>query len=88
MDEALQGWERRARPPLLIRRFTFERYAQTRAFLDALSALCEEFALHPQNISFGTTYVNVTLQAADGAAFSEREIALAVRIAAAAQEER
>ena len=36
MADTLHGWERRDKPPTLFRRFAFERYAQTRAFLDAL----------------------------------------------------
>lgn len=86
MAETLQGWERRDKPPTLFRRFAFERYAQTRAFLDALSALSEELSRHPQNINFGTTYVNVTLDAADGKIFSEQDESFAARIAALAQQ--
>ncbi len=86
MADALQGWERREKPPILFRRFAFERYAQTRAFLDALSALAEEFNRHPQNINFGTTYVNITLEPADGLAFTPPDEAYAARIAALAQQ--
>ena len=67
MIDDFQGWERRDEPPTLFRRFAFAQYAQTRAFLDALSALSEEIQRHPQNINFGTTYVNITIGAADGA---------------------
>lgn len=86
MSEALQGWERRDKPPTLFRRFAFERYAQTRAFLDALSVLCEELKRHPQNINFGTTYVNITLEAADGRAFAQQDEDFAARIAALAEQ--
>ena len=86
MSDALQGWERRDKPPTLFRRFAFERYTQTRAFLDALSVLCEEFERHPQNINFGTTYVNVTLEAADGKAFAPQDEVFAVRISALADQ--
>ncbi|MHB0921218.1 MAG: pterin dehydratase [Thiomonas sp. 13-66-29] len=86
MSDALQGWERRDKPPTLFRRFAFERYAQTRAFLDALSALCDEFGRHPQNINFGTTYVNVTLEAADGQAFAPQDEVFAARISALAEQ--
>jgi pterin-4a-carbinolamine dehydratase len=68
----------------LFRRFAFARYAQTRAFLDALSALSEEVQRHPQNINFGTTYVNVTIGAADGDALSAEDEQFAARIAALA----
>jgi len=86
MMDALQGWERRDKPPTLFRRFAFERYAQTRVFLDALSVLCDELGRHPQNINFGTTYVNVTLDAADGKAFTPQDEAFAARILALAEQ--
>jgi len=86
MSDTLQDWERRDKPPTLFRRFAFERYAQTRAFLDALTVLCEEFERYPQNINFGTTYVNVTLEAADGNAFSPQDEAFAARISALAEQ--
>jgi pterin-4a-carbinolamine dehydratase len=80
MADTPEGWESRGTQPTLFRRFTFERYGQTRDFIDALSALTEAGGVHPQNISFGTTYANVTLDAtADGqvdAALAERINAL------------
>ena len=84
MADVWEGWERRDRPPTLFRRFTFERYAQTRDFLDALAAAGEACGLHPQNINFGTTYVNVTLEAADSSALSGAHEAFARQIAALA----
>jgi len=57
------GWEARGKPPTLFRRFEFSRYCDTRSFLDALAALSEASGRHPQNINFGATYVNVTLEA-------------------------
>lgn len=80
MDELPEGWEARGKPPTLFRRFSFERYVDTRAFLDALAALSEETGVHPQNINFGTTYANITLEAADGVALTEADHALAARI--------
>ncbi len=77
-----EGWEERGRPPSLFRRFEFGRYAETRDFLDALAALSEETGLHPQNINFGSTYVNITLEAAQGAAPGDAEYAFAARISA------
>ena len=74
------GWELRGRPPALFRRFEFGGYPQTRAFLDALADLSEEVGVHPQNINFGTTYANITLEAADGAEPGADEYALAARI--------
>ncbi|MBN9407339.1 MAG: 4a-hydroxytetrahydrobiopterin dehydratase [Burkholderiales bacterium] len=84
MTDDFQGWERRDKPPTLFRRFAFAQYAQTRAFLDALSALSEEVQRHPQNINFGTTYVNVTIGAADGDVLSTEDERFAERIAALA----
>jgi pterin-4a-carbinolamine dehydratase len=80
MADVPEGWEARGKPPTLFRRFAFERYGETREFLDALAALSEETGVHPQNINFGTTYVNVTLEAADGSELGEAELMLATRI--------
>lgn len=80
MADAPTGWETRGKPPILFRRFEFARYGETRAFLDAVAALSEETGMHPQNINFGSTYVNITLEAADGAALGEAEHSLAARI--------
>ena len=84
MADLPQGWEARGRPPALFRRFEFERYGETRAFLDALAALTEEVGVHPQNINFGTTYVNITLEAADGSEPGSTELDIAARINALA----
>jgi len=80
MADLPEGWEARGRPPALFRRFEFERYGETRVFLDAVAALTEEMGVHPQNINFGTTYVNITLESADGGEPGSVELALATRI--------
>ena len=80
MAEVPEGWELRGKPPVLFRRFGFARYREIRAFLDAVAALSEETGMHPQNINFGTTYVNITLEAAEDDVMSEAEFALATRI--------
>jgi pterin-4a-carbinolamine dehydratase len=80
MADIPAGWEARGKPPTLFRRFSFERYAQTRSFLDALAALSEEAGLHPQNINFASTYVNVTLEAGESGELGEAEVGLAERI--------
>lgn len=80
MAEIPQGWESRGTPPTLFRRFAFERYSDTRAFLDAIAALSEETGLHPQNINFASTYVNVTLDANENGELGEAELSLAARI--------
>lgn len=86
MTDLLDGWERRDKPATLARRFTFNGYAQTRAFLAALAQLSEALGRHPQNISFGTTYANITLEAEDGEGFSESDRQFAARIAALAEQ--
>jgi len=80
MAELPEGWEARGKPLALFRRFEFARYAATRDFLDALAALSEETGMHPQNINFGTTYVNITLEGAAGSEPGEQERMLAQRI--------
>jgi 4a-hydroxytetrahydrobiopterin dehydratase len=80
MVEMPEGWETRGKPPTLFRRFTFGNYADTREFLDALAELSEETGTHPQNINFGTTYVNITLEAADSETLTDTDHALAARI--------
>ena len=61
MADPIGKWEARGKTPTLFRRFDFERYAQTRDFMDALSELAQADGVHPQNINFSSTYVNVTL---------------------------
>ncbi|MEW6464682.1 4a-hydroxytetrahydrobiopterin dehydratase [Tibeticola sp.] len=78
-------WREQGKPPTLFKRFAFDSYSQTRAFLDALAALAEETGQHPQNINFGTTYVNLTLDALDGKTLGDTERAFAARIDALVQ---
>lgn len=53
-------WRRRERPPRLERRLVFDGYEPLRDFLDRVGALSEETGIYP-NLSFGRTYVNMTL---------------------------
>lgn len=80
MLEMPSAWEARGKPPTLFRRFSFGAYGETRAFLDALAALSEETGIHPQNINFGSTYANVTLEAVGGEVLTEADAAFARRI--------
>jgi pterin-4a-carbinolamine dehydratase len=57
-------WEERNRPVRLERRVEFETYGATRDFLDRLGAFSEEQQRFP-DISFGRTYVNLTLRPLD-----------------------
>jgi len=75
------GWEARERPPLLFRRFEFEGYAATRAFLDSLEKLSKEHGYYP-DLSFATKYVNVTVQARDGKTLAPADYEFAAHVTA------
>ena len=70
-------------PPSLFRRFEFDGYNDTRAFLDRLAALSEQTGLYP-DLGFGKTHVNVTIHGSDGRALRANEIDFASRAAALA----
>ena len=62
-----QPWTPRPKPEQpdrLERRIEFEDYASNRAFLDRLNDLCEQQGRYP-DISFGRTYVNITVRPND-----------------------
>lgn len=80
---AAPGWEARDKPPLLFRRFEFEGYSATRAFLDALEGLSKELGYYP-DLGFASKYVNVTIQARDGTALAPADYEFATRITALA----
>ena len=56
-----QPWTLRKRPERLERRIEFADYEQTRDFLEQLNSLSEQQSRYP-DISFGRTYVNLTLR--------------------------
>lgn len=58
----VQPWKQRKRPNRLERRLEFEDYEATRDFLDDAARLSEERGIYP-DLSFGRTYVNITLHA-------------------------
>ena len=75
-------WQERKRPVCLERRFEFDGYSFTRDFLDKLGEHSEATQRFP-DISFGSTYVNITLRPeADGdeAQLSEADHAFAAEI--------
>jgi pterin-4a-carbinolamine dehydratase len=78
--EQPEGWSRVERPPSLFRRFQFQSYSETRAFLDRLAALSEETDLYP-DLGFGTKHVNVTIHASGGRPLGAREAEFANRAA-------
>ena len=57
-----QPWTQKARPDRLERRIEFADYESTRIFLERLNVLSEQEGRFP-DISFGRTYVNLTLRA-------------------------
>lgn len=57
-------WQVRKRPARLEGRLEFPDYTATRDFLDRLSELSEREGRYP-NLSFGRTYVNITLDSGD-----------------------
>ena len=55
------SWHERKRPICLEKRLEFESYSSTRDFLDKLGDHSEAIQRFP-DISFGKTYVNITLR--------------------------
>jgi len=60
-----QPWTQRPRPDRLERRIEFDDYESTRTFLERLNDLAEQEGRYP-DISFGRTYVNLTLSPEEG----------------------
>jgi pterin-4a-carbinolamine dehydratase len=61
-----QGWHEKASPRRLERRFEFDTYTSTRGFLDGAAQLSKAANIYP-DISFGRTYVNMTIYVQDDA---------------------
>ncbi len=78
-----EGWREVPTPPSLFRRFQFDSYRDTRAFLERLAGLSEETGLYP-DLGFGTTHVNVTLYGQGGQAPGADEVNFASRASALA----
>ncbi len=57
----MDNWQKRSRPFRLEKRFEFDTYDETRDFLDRLGEHTEAVNRFP-DISFGKTYVNITLR--------------------------
>ncbi len=60
----MANWELRNRPIRMEKRFEFEAYEETRVFLDRLGDHSEKIKRFP-DISFGKTYVNITIRPDD-----------------------
>ena len=78
-SKTVDGWTHNERPANLYRRFAFIDYAGTRDFLDRLAALSKETGCYP-DISFGKTYANVTIHAADGKTLAADDFDFARRV--------
>lgn len=75
-----QPWTQRSRPERLERRIEFPDYESTRTFLERLNELSEREGRFP-DISFGRTYVNLTLRAeGDDAPVGEADTLFAAAI--------
>jgi 4a-hydroxytetrahydrobiopterin dehydratase len=74
-----QPWTQRPRPDRLERRIEFDDYESTRSFLERLNALAESEGRFP-DISFGRTYVNLTLRPEDEQPVGEDDQAFAAAI--------
>jgi len=74
----IPNWQRQDLPPTLSQRFEFESYPATRRFLDGVAKLAEDAGHYP-NLSFGKTYVSVTLDA-DGQKIGPDIVTLAHKI--------
>jgi 4a-hydroxytetrahydrobiopterin dehydratase len=74
-----QPWTQRTRPDRLERRIEFIDYESTRSFLERLNALAESQGRFP-DISFGRTYVNLTLRPDDEQPVGEVDQAFAAAI--------
>ena len=76
------SWKERKRPICLEKRFEFDSYDSTRDFLDKLGDHSEAIQRFP-DISFGRTYVNITIRPKDDGAeapLSDADRALAIEI--------
>ena len=76
----MDQWQERKRPVCLERRYEFDSYDATRNFLDRLGDHSEATQRFP-DISFGRTYVNITLRPdKDGGALDDADRAFAAEI--------
>jgi len=72
------NWNVQQRPALMTRRYDFASYAETRQFLDDLSALSERSGYYP-DLNFGKTHVNVSV-APQGDSLGEAEYAFTAEV--------
>lgn len=86
-SQPVEGWTQGERPASLFRRFEFDAYPEARAFVERLAGLSKETGLYP-DLSFGKTYVNVTVYGSSGEDIgaAEREFAARAGELATAEE--
>jgi 4a-hydroxytetrahydrobiopterin dehydratase len=77
------GWRWVERPPSLFRRFEFDAYAGTRAFLQDLETLSKQRSFYP-DLGFGPRHVNVTVHVEGALAPTVDQCAFAAAAAALA----
>tara|TARA_B100000073_G_scaffold348442_1_gene367325 strand:- start:6834 stop:7076 length:243 start_codon:yes stop_codon:yes gene_type:complete len=76
----MDQWQERKRPVCLERRYEFDSYDATRDFLDRLGDHSEATQRFP-DISFGRTYVNITLRPEeDGGVLNDADRVFAAEI--------
>jgi len=74
------GWEpAKGAAASISKQFKFDRYGITREFLDRVAELSDADGYHP-NISFGTTYVNITIHAREGEELGEADRQFALEV--------
>ncbi|PKY10462.1 hypothetical protein B1757_09680 [Acidithiobacillus marinus] len=69
--QAPEGWEIQRHPLGWSKRYAFANYAQTRHFLDLLTAVSEKLGYYP-NLNFAKTYVVIAIQFENDAVDPER----------------
>ncbi len=73
------AWNVEERIQLMSRRYEFSSYAETREFLDRLEKLSESENYYP-DLSFGRTYVNVSIKARDNKKLSGKDYGFSEKV--------
>ncbi|OQX14822.1 MAG: hypothetical protein BWK73_08480 [Thiothrix lacustris] len=78
------AWNIQQRPAAMTRRYEFASYAETRDFLDQLTAVSERTGLYP-NLNFARNHVSVSINA-EADSLSDAEYAFAAEADALAKQ--
>ncbi len=73
------AWNVEERIQLMSRRYEFSCYAETREFLDRLEKLSESENYYP-DLSFGRTYVNVSIKGRNNKKLSEEDYGFSEKV--------